>query len=233
MPPKHTHTHNIIVLLSAAVFSLYESTQWTTREHNAYCCWLPIMMHNPVAAQEYNTNMSGLWFGHNLHGYNSLSTGSRLSRARRLHYNDWPCASDSLFQASVAQSPGPLSRQYPILIPLSASRQSLHKHVCPPLPTSSPPPPPSPPTQCFFLFFKLFLYHTSISHGDQYRCNSLGLPKSACLQAFARITAIDPSRFGPVPTLFNVCAAAQQASSRSRHKLFEIKIMDFVWNKVK
>lgn len=57
----------------------------------------------------------------------------------------------------------------------------------PHLPTPSPPPPSSPPTQCFF-FYKLFLYHTSISHGDQYRCNSLGLQKSACLQAFARIT---------------------------------------------
>lgn len=185
------------------------------------------MMHNPVAAQEYNTNMSGLWFGHNLHGYNSLSTGSRLSRARRLHYNDWPCASDSLFQASVAQSPGPLSRQYPILIPLSASWQSLHKHVYL-LHCQQPPPPPSPLPQCSF--FKLFLYHTSISHGDQCRCNSLGLPKSACLQAFARITAIDPSWFGPVPTLFNICVAAQQASSAGRNKLFEIKIMDFVWN---
>lgn len=191
------------------------------------------MMHNPVAAQEYNTNMSGLWFGHNLHGYNSLSTGSRLSRARRLHYNDWPRASDSLFQASVAQSPGPLSRQYPILIPLSASWQSLHKHVC-----------QQPHLHLLrllhpgvFFFFKLFLYHTSISHGDQYRCNSLGLPKSACLQAFARITDIDPSRFGPAPTFFNVCAAAQQARSTSRNKLFEIKIgldgMDFVWNKEK
>lgn len=90
--PKHVH--NNIVLL--AVFSAHESTHWTTREHNTYCYWIPIMMHNPVAAQEYNTNMSGLWFGRNLHGYNSLSTGSRLSRARRLHCNDWPCAFDSL-----------------------------------------------------------------------------------------------------------------------------------------
>lgn len=198
-----TDTHNIIVLLSGAAFSLYESTKWTTREHNAYCYWLPIMMHNPVAAQEYNTNMSGLWFGHNLHGYNSLSTGSRLSRARRLHYNDWPCASDSLFQASVAQSPGPLSRQYPILIPLSASWQSLHKHVHPPLPNSHCQQPHLHllhPLQPRVFLSKLFLYHISISHGDQYRCNSLGLPKSACLQAFAHITAIDPSRFGPVPT---------------------------------
>ncbi len=192
------------------------------------------MMHNPVAAQEYNTNMSGLWFGHNLHGYNSLSTGSRLSRARRLHCNDWPCASDSLFQASVAQSPGTPSRQYPILIPLSASWQSLHKHVCPPSPTTSPPPPLSPSTHCccfFFFTFKLFLYHTSISHRDQYRCNLLGIPKSACLQAFARITAIDPPWFGPAPASFNVCAAAQQASE-AENKLFEIKIMDFAWNEV-
>lgn len=131
-----TPSHTTLLSHSVAVFSLYEAAQRTRREHNAYCCWLPIMMHNPVAAQEYNTNMSGLWFGHNLHGYNSLSTGSRLSRARRLHYNDWPCASDSLFQASVAQSPGPLSRQYAILILLSASRQSLRKH---------PPPRPAPP----------------------------------------------------------------------------------------
>ena len=91
---------------------------------------------------------------------------------------------------------------------------------------------PSNPVCFFFLFSKLFLYHTSISHGDQYRCNSLGLPKSACLQAFAHITAIDPSRFGPAPT-FNMCAAAQQASTRSRNKLFEIKIMDLVWSKQK
>lgn len=145
------------------------------------------MMHNPVAAQEYNTNMSGLWFGHNLHGYNSLSTGSRLSRARRLYFNDQPCASDSLFQASVAQSPGPLSRQYPILIPLSAFWQTLHKHVCSLHPQRQQPHlyprlPSLPPNQ--FFFFKLFLYHTSISHGDQYRCNSLGLPKSASLCSY-------------------------------------------------
>lgn len=164
------------------------------------------MMYNPVAAQEYNTNMSGLWFGHNLHGYNSLSTDSRLSRARRLHYNDWPCASDSLFQASVAQSPGPLSRQYPILILLSASWQSLHKHVClcnPHSSTPSPPPPSYPPTP-FFFFYKLFLYHTGISHGDQYRCNSLGLQKiclsaSICLHNsyWLLLFCLTPTRWAP------------------------------------
>lgn len=155
--PKHVH--NNIVLL--AVFSAHESTHWTTREHNTYCYWIPIMMHNPVAAQEYNTNMSGLWFGRNLHGYNSLSTGSRLSRARRLHCNDWPCAFDSLFQASVAQSAGSLSHQYPILILLSTS---LHKHVWPlTLPATSPPPFQSSLSQWFF-FCKWLLYHRSISH---------------------------------------------------------------------
>lgn len=34
----------------------------------------------------------------------------------------------------------------------------------------------------FFFVYKLFLYHTGISHGDQYRCNSLGLQK-ICLSA--------------------------------------------------
>lgn len=72
-------TH-ILILLS--VSSSYESTHQTTVENNAHCFWPPIMMHNLVAAQGYNTNMSGLWFGHNLHGYNSLSTGSRLSEGQ-------------------------------------------------------------------------------------------------------------------------------------------------------
>lgn len=161
------------------------------------------MMHNPVAAQEYNTDMSGLWFGHNLHGYNSLSTGSRLSRARRLRCNDWPRACDSLFQGSVAQSPGP---------PIPVNTQSwsrylppdktLHKHICPPTLHQQP--------QLHLLhprlfFFKLFLYHTSVSRGDQYRCDSLGLQKCVCLQVFACKTAIDPLWFGPVPDDFNVC----------------------------
>lgn len=201
-----------------AVFPLDETTHQTSGEHITYSCWLPIMIYNPVAAQEYNTNMSGLWFGHNLHGYNSLSTGSRLSRARRLHYNDWPCASDSLFQASVAQSPGSLSRQYPILIPLSASWQSLHKHGCLPHPHL-----PTPltlhlfhPLQPSFFFYKLFLYHTNISQGDQYRCNSLVRPKSACLQAFARITTIDSFWLGPTPALFDVCGAAGELQKQKQ-----------------
>lgn len=54
------------------------------------------------------------------------------------------------------------------------------------------------------LFYKLFLYHTSISHGDQYRCNSLDFPKSARLRAFARITAIDSFSFGRSPTYFDI-----------------------------
>lgn len=178
---------------------------WTNtlnkKAHITYCCWFPIMIHNPLAALEYHTNMSSLWFGHNLHGYNSLSTDSRLSRARWLHCNDWPRASDSLFQASLAQSPGP---------PLPVNTQSwsrylhLHKH--------SLPPPALVNTPHFYLlfslqssvlFYKLFLYHTSISHGDQYRCNSLEFPKSACLRAFAYITAIDSFGFGRAPTYFN------------------------------
>lgn len=191
------------------------------------------MIYNTVAAQEYNTNMSGLWFGHNLHGYNSLSTGSRLSRARRLHHNDWPCASDSLFQASVAQSPGSLSRQYPILILLSASRQSLHKRLPAYLPAWMPARPPAPPPPASTLtstsfapsnpalfphnpLYKLFLYHTSISQGDQYRRNSLGRPKSACLRAFARITAIDSCRLGPPPVLLDVCRAAGELQTQKQ-----------------
>lgn len=90
-----------------AVLSSDERDTLNKKAHIVLCCWFPIMIHNPLAALEYHTNMSGLWFGHNLHGYNSLSTDSRLSRARWLHCNDWPCASDSLFQASLAQSPSP------------------------------------------------------------------------------------------------------------------------------
>lgn len=197
------------------------------------------MIYNTVAAQKYNTNMSALWFVHNLHGYNSLSTGSRLSRARRLHHNDWPCASDSLFQASVAQSPSSLSRQYPILIPLSASRQSLRKHACLPAWMPARPTPTcqhthlhlhlAPPTQCCFHhhpLYKLFLYHTSISQGDQYRRNSLGHPKSACLRAFARITAIDSFWLGPPPALLDACRAAGELLTQKQ--TCEIKMIDFV-----
>lgn len=55
VPSKHIH--KITVPLSVTAFSPTHQTAW---EHNAYCFWLPIMMHNLVAAQEYNTNMSGL-----------------------------------------------------------------------------------------------------------------------------------------------------------------------------
>lgn len=106
------------------------------KAHATYCFWLPIMIRNPLAAQEYYTNMSGLWFGHNLHGYNSLSTDSRLSGARWLHCNDWPCASDSLFQASLAQSPGP-----PYLVNTQSWSRYLHLHkhsLPPPAPVNTP-----------------------------------------------------------------------------------------------
>lgn len=169
----------------------------------AYCCWLPIMIHNPLAALKYYTNMSGLWFGHNLHGYNNLSTDSRLSGARWLHCNDWPRASDSLFQAPLAQSPGPPFSSIPNLdpdscLPTNTAPRRLH--------LSTPP----PDIYLLFslkssvLFYKLFLYHTSISHGDQYRCNSLDFPKSARLRAFAHITAIDSFSFGRSPMYFDI-----------------------------
>lgn len=117
--------------------------------HITYCCWLPIMIHNPLAALEYYTNMSGLWFGHNLHGYNSLSTDSRLSRARWLHCNDWPRASDSLFQAPLAQSPAPT--------PHFSSIPNLDPDICIPTNTTSTPlptctcqhPPPTTSTAGF------------------------------------------------------------------------------------
>lgn len=127
-----------------------------------------------------------------------------------------------------------LSHPVPYLVNTQSWSHYLHPDkVCTnTLPETSPPPPQPPPAQCF-LFFTLFLYHTSISHGDQYRCNSLGPPKAACLQAFACIRAIDPPWVGLAPTSFNVFAAAQQASSRSTAKIIEIKIMDWVWNKEK
>lgn len=176
-----------------------------------YCCWLPIMIHNPLAALEYYTNMSGLWFGHNLHGYNSLSTDSRLSGARWLHCNDWPRACDSLFQAPLAQWPGP-----PFLVNTQSWSRYLHpyKHSTP-TPRSTLVNTPPPPQLQFslkssVLFYKLFLYHTSISHGDQCRCNSLDFPKSARLRAFARITAIDSFSFGRSPTYFDIFTRSQK-----------------------
>lgn len=57
-------------------------------KHIACCCCSPIMMYKPVAVGEYNSDMSDLWFGHNLHGYNSLSTGSRLREAMVAGCND-------------------------------------------------------------------------------------------------------------------------------------------------
>lgn len=57
-------------------------------KHIACCCCSPIMMYKPVVGGEYNSNMSDLWFGHNLHGYNSLSTGSRLREAMVAGCND-------------------------------------------------------------------------------------------------------------------------------------------------
>lgn len=42
---------------------LCESMQSTTTKHYTYCFWIPILMYNLVPAQEYNINMSGLWFG--------------------------------------------------------------------------------------------------------------------------------------------------------------------------
>lgn len=59
-------------------------------------------------------------------------------------------------------------------------------------------------------FYKLFLYHTSISHGDQYRCNSLDFPKSARLRALALITAIDSFSFGRSPTYFDIFSTRSQ-----------------------
>lgn len=56
----------------------------------------------------------------------------------------------------------------------------------------------------FFFFYKLFLYHTGISHGDQYRCNSLGLQKiclsaSICLHNSYRLLlfCLTPTRWAP------------------------------------
>lgn len=48
-------------------------------------------------------------------------------------------------------------------------------------PTTSP----QFPSSSVFFLFKLFLYHASISHKDQYTWYSLDLPKYASLQAFA------------------------------------------------
>lgn len=164
------------------------------------------MIHNPLAAGEYYTNMSGLGFGHNLHGYNSLSTDSRLSGARWLHCNDWPCASDSLFQAPLAQSLPPPT---PFLINTQFWFRYLHphKHSTPSTCTCQHPPPHLYllfSLKSSVLFYKLFQYHTNISHGDQYRCNSLDFPNSAHLRAFARITAIDSFSFGRSLTYFDM-----------------------------
>lgn len=117
----------------AAGGAFYPRTDTLSKKaHITPCCWFPIMIHNPLAALEYHTNMSALWFGHNLHGYNSLSTDSRLSRARWLRCNDWPCASDSLFQASLARSP---SHPPPPLFP---SIPNLDPDICISTNTASP-----------------------------------------------------------------------------------------------
>lgn len=208
----------------AACGSVFPFMNPHTREHITYSCWLPIMMRNPVAAQDYNTDMSGLWFGHNLHGYNSLLTGSRLSRARQLHYNDWPCASDSLFQALWLSHPAPYL----------VNTQSWFCYLHPDNPctnTCSPPTltcqqphliflPLQPSVFCFvFLFVFMYINYSWIIQAfpflDQYKCNSLGCPKSACLQAFVHITAIDSFWFGLVPTL----SVQQNTSSRSSKKM--------------
>lgn len=89
------------------------------------------------------------------------------------------------------------------------------------------------PLQPQVFLSKLFLYHISISHGDQYRCNSLGLPKSACLQAFAHITAIDPSRFGPVPTSFSVCTGAGRRAAEAERNFLKLKLWIWFENKKK
>lgn len=108
--------------------------------------------------------------------------------------------------------PPPISRQYPILIQISASPQTQHP---PPLPTCTCQHPPHHLYLLFslkssVLFYKLFLYHTSISHGDQYRCNSLDFPKSARLRALALITAIDSFSFGRSPTYFDIFSTHSQ-----------------------
>lgn len=179
------------------------------------------MMHNLVAVQEYNTNMSGLWFGCNLHGYNSLSTDSGLRRARWLHYNDWLCASPfiSSFCGSVTRPP--ISSIPNLDLAICILTKSLQTYPDPHKTTSTSSP-SFPPTQPFFKY-KIFLYHTEIFHGDPYMCNSLGLPQTAYLQAFALIKAIDSFSFGLAPTLFDVCVAAE--SSRSKNKLFEIVVI--------
>lgn len=159
------------ILLLIVVF-FCKSTQSTTTKHNAYCCWIPILMANPVPAQEYNINMSGLWFG-------------TICMVIIAYWLAQGWAGPVRFTVMTAHVPPTvyfklLWLSHPPLYLINIQSWSFYLH-CDKVFTNmaalfnltSTASIPSKP-ECFSLLFFQW-YHTCISHGDQYRCNSLGL----------------------------------------------------------
>lgn len=180
-----------------SAYCLDECMHETKREHISYGCWFAVMMYVIPIRQ-----------------VSDLVTICMVIIAYRLTQG-WVWSGGFIGMTSHVPPTGYfkllwLGHLAPWLVNTQSWARDLNPDkVCtdtaqPPVPTS----PHTPNHPCFFSH-KLFRYHTSISQGDQYRCNSLGLQKSASLQTFARITAID-SRFGLVHTLFNVFATVRE-----------------------
>lgn len=106
-----------------------------------------IMMYKVVAEGDHNSNMSGLWFGHNLHGYNSLSTGSRLRETTVARSNDY--AAWVYFKLPGFTHPSPFVNMQFWFFNAPWRGYADGNHCC------------SPPTH-----LKWFLYHTNISHKE-------------------------------------------------------------------